>query len=84
MSKGPVISFVKQIEHLNKSPEKTTPSPLVYKNLEAWKHTSLPAATRVTHTIKQKDLRRTFMDESVNTANETPAAKYPIIDVVSE
>jgi hypothetical protein len=50
--KGPVNSFIKQIEHKNKSPEKSTPAPHTYKNLEAWKTTDHPAATRVKNTIK--------------------------------
>ena len=63
MAKAPVNSFVRQIEHLNKSPEKSTPSPNAYKSTEAWRRSSLPAAGRVTHTIKVKDSRTTLFDD---------------------
>lgn len=79
MVKGPVNSFIKQIEHKNKSPEKTTPAPHAYKNLEAWKHTS----SRVTHTIKVNEPRTTFMEVQQTIANDTPAAKYPPANPVS-
>ena len=36
MVKGAVNSYIDQIFHKNKSPEKSTPSPLVYKKEEAW------------------------------------------------
>jgi hypothetical protein len=63
MLKGAKQSFIKQIELLNKSPEKSTPSPNAYKSLEAWRRSSMPAAGRVTHTIKTKESRTTFAEE---------------------
>lgn len=41
--KGAVNSFLDQIVRKNKSPEKCTPSPLVYHNQEAWRHTAQKA-----------------------------------------
>jgi len=73
MAKGEVNSFITQIVKRNKSPEKSTPSPMVYKNLESWK----PFNPRVTGTIKVNDDRTTFMLETISQANNTPAGnKY--------
>lgn len=69
MSKGAVNSFIDQIVKKNKSPEKSTPSPMVYKNLEAWKSTT----HKIYGTIKGKDSRTTFMIETIGKANDTPA-----------
>lgn len=62
MVKGPVNSFIKQIEHKNKSPEKSTPAPHHYKNLEAWKTTSHMAAQRVKGTQKFNEQRTDFIE----------------------
>ena len=73
MAKGAVNSYVDQIFRKNKSPEKSSPSPAVYKNFEAWKST----AEKVSGTIKVKDLRTTFMLDTISQANDTPAGnKY--------
>ena len=81
MVKGPVNSFIKQIEHRNKSPEKSTPSPHVYDNMKSWHKKS--QAGRTTHTIKFAEQRTTFMQVQETHANDTPAAKYNILEPVS-
>jgi hypothetical protein len=65
----------------NKSPEKTTPSPMVYKNLESWKSTT----AKIFGTIKVKENRTTFMLETISKANDTPAgANYNPASPVSK
>ena len=79
MAKGAVNSYVDQIFRANKSPEKSSPSPALYKNLDAWKST----AEKVSGTIKTKELRTTFMLETMSKANDTPAGnKYNLVSPV--
>lgn len=82
MVKGPVNSFIKQIEHKNKSPEKSTPAPLAYKNLEAWKTTSHKAAQRIKNTQNFKEQRTDFIEVQYTHANDTPGPKYPLSNPV--
>lgn len=56
--KGPVNSFIDQIVRKNKSPEKSTPAPHAYNNLENWKKGN----TRITGNQKFNEARTTFID----------------------
>jgi hypothetical protein len=82
-NKAPVNSFITQIYHKAKSPEKRAPSPTRYKKAEAWANTSLKAAMRVTGGEKLLEERTTYLAEVVSMANETPGPKYPNMDLVS-
>lgn len=80
IAKAKVNSYIDQIVRANKSPEKSTPSPMVYKNIEAWKSVN----HRVSGTIKVRDQRTTFMLETISKANDTPACgKYSPISPVN-
>lgn len=81
MVKGPVNSYLDKIVRHNKSPEKSTPSPLVYQDLDAWKHSS--KALKTIGNQKYKDVRTTFVMVQESLANETPAAIYKTVSPVS-
>jgi len=74
MVKGPVNSFIDQIVRKNKSPEKSTPAPLAYKNLENWKFGN----TKITGTQKFNEQRTSFIDIQHTHANDVPGPIYPI------
>lgn len=82
-NKAPVNSFITQIFHKSRSPEKCTPSPSLYKNDLAWSKTSLAAAMRVTGGQKQKEERTTYLIEKISLANDTPGPIYAIPNPVS-
>lgn len=81
MAKAKVNSFVDQIFHKSKSPEKSSPSPTAYKNLESWRHTD--KGRRVPGTIKFHEARTTFVVEKEDQANLTPGFKYNAPPLVS-
>ena len=74
ISKSPKNSFIDQIYKSGKSPEKSSPSPSLYKNLESWRKSD--RAHRISGTINVKEARVTFVEEKILTANDTPGFKY--------
>ena len=81
MVNGPVNSFIDTIIRNNKSPEKTTPSPLAYINDEAW--LKQKKALRVTGSQKFNEERTTYFMEKVSLADETPGHIYKTTNPVS-
>lgn len=72
-------SFIDQIVRKNKSPEKSSPSPLVYKKEDAWLNT----LAKIKGAQKVKELRTTYFEEKVIGANDVPGPKYPLSNPVS-
>ena len=79
--KGPVNSFIKQIERKNKSPEKSTPAPHIYQKEQAWLKNS--KAERTKGTQKFGEDRTTFIHVQETHANDTPGPIYPLANPVS-
>ncbi len=81
MVNGPIMSFIDTIIKNNKSPEKSTPSPLAYKNDEAW--LTSQKALRIIGSQKFNEERTTYFMEKVSLADETPGHIYKTTNPVS-
>ncbi len=82
MSRAAKVTYIEEIFKKGKSPEKSTPSPMLYLKEKAFDKTQ---ALRTIGCPKSGDERTTFVVEKEVTSNFTPAPnKYNAIDTVSE
>lgn len=79
IAKGPKLTYIDEIIKLNKSPEKSSPSPHVYMKEKAW----AASHSRVLGTQKLNDIRTTFVMEKEAISNDTPGHKYKTVNTVS-
>ena len=79
---GPKITYIDAIIAQTKIPEKSTPSPAVYKQFEAWQYSD--RSRRIGNLAKRKDERTSFVDEPIFLSSEVPSpTQYRAINVVS-
>ncbi len=76
-NKDKVNSFLDQIIHNSKSPEKCSPGAPAYNNNQAFRYTK----GKVVGGQKTSDDRTHWIDESTHIANWTPGFKYADVDV---